>query len=512
MKHPMTAPELGCGADRRDMRALLLSPERAVAAYIVSLAFRKTGVRVALVLGGVVLGCASSPREAVDSRQPPTIVMVPAATVTTGGADAGAPPVQLVDLLHPQRVSGLPAGEWTISYPTEDVVFERILRNPRGGFVALGVENAPLGGRFLLALDDEGTPRWAVRLTLKLAWPDADLAVGDDGTIALVAAHGERVIVEGQEVVAGSGPDAAVSLLLFGENGKLRRVRSRKQRSAARSTQVVWHGGFVTTRMDLFDPQEPPPDGFVTFDTQGEVLRKSTRPLAPLLLASGRDLVAISLKSDIVQGGRTLLRTSAKGSPYMAVALDRTGAFLWGHAFAEPLHEQTAVAQDERGHVFAAFRHGESHGFADDPFAAIVYELDDKGREVRRFTYDPNATFTRLLPAPGGLTVIGWSRHPEPTFKGTVVPLPGDDIDHGLRSVLLMRLAPDGHALAFRHLLNKHFTFHTPTKMVTIADAVSAGDAHLAVVGAVTEQTPFAGVSVDKGKPPSWFVARIRRP
>lgn len=467
-----------------------------------------------LLLGGLAIGCSPPKREVFDGRpRPAPISALTATPVTVGSADAGAP----IDLLHPFRVSDLPSGEWTIFYPTQGVakppVFERVLRSPRGGLVVLGAEDQSLGERFLLRLDDEGTPRWGVRLTVRLMGPDMDLAVSEDGTIAFIAHHRDRVTVEGQEVVASGEDDFTVSLLLFGDDGKLRRVLSRRRPFVPRVTKVVWYGGFVTTRTDLFDPEESPPDGLITIDADGQILRKTARSVVPLLLASGRDLVAISVKAgNIVQDGRTLLRTSSKDSPYIAVALDRAGAFRWGHAFSEALHQETAVAQDERGHVFAAFRHGESHGYADDPFAAIVYELDDKGREVHRFKYDPNAAFTRLFPAPAGLTAIGWVWASELTFGGKPVPLPPDDPANRIVPGLLMRFAPDGHLLGSRDLLSSGLPRETQTGLASIVDAAADGSGHLAVVGAVTAGAPFAGLRVAKGEPSRPFVARVRRP
>ena len=481
--------------------------------------FRATCVGVALLLGGFAFGCSSPPRVGGEGRTPSSAGRsVTTATAPTGSMSAVQPAAQPIDLLQPMRVSGLARGEWTISYPNttdpEPIVFERILKHPRGGFIALGVENDPLGKRFLLRLDDDGVPRWATRLTVRLTWTDADLTVGEDGTVAIIAHHLGRITVEDREVVEGDSSESILSLLLFDDAGRFQRVLSRKREARARSTKVCWNGGFTTTRTDLFEPGESSADGLVTVDAHGQVLRKNTRSLMPLLLAPGRSLVTISLKAgDIAQDGRTLLRTNAKGSPYVAAALNRSGAFIWAHAFSDPLvHEETALAQDERGHIFAAFRYGTSQGAADDSYAAVVYELDDNGREVRRFVYEPNAAFTKLFPAADGLTTLGWFRAVELTFQGKSIPFPPADLDHNIGPALFMRLATDGRMVASRDLPNWKLTPVTQTGIMTIADATPAGDGYLAVVGTVAARTPFAGLSVAKDELTRSFAARIRRP
>lgn len=423
------------------------------------------------------------------------------------------------DLMKVKRILGATQGEWTL--PGSDALFfDQVRWSPKGGCVVLGTEARSSDKRFLLRLGEDGAPIWSAHFTRGVSLTESDFAIGEDGTIAILAQHASGLAFEGRMLVPESADGTVVSLLLLSDTGELKKCVSHQLKFSRLTRRIVFQHGFVTSSLDLFDPfrlDQPTSEGLVVIDGDGSEVRREVTGFGfePRLLSSGSALAVIGRQDGAFSvRGRTIVPASPKAQgAWIVASFDPDLTVLWAHPFMDPrFHEATALSQDERGHVFAAFRYGSSHGFADDAFSGVVYELDDHGREVHHFEYGIDVTVTGLFPATNGLTVLGLSWQSEVKFKGTPLVWPLGDSSHDDYPDLLLRVDPEGKPLGQREYREPSANVSMGMHQTTITDVAAAGPTFLVTVGRITRGAPFAGLRVAKGEPELSYVARIRRP
>lgn len=478
---------------------------------------------VLVLMAELISGC---PREAPLGPQ----VQSTAPALVAASARVEAPVPRPPDLMQIERLPGRRNREWTLFYK-EQVAgwvprFVMVKRSPKGGFVALGIEGNAPEIPFVLRLSDEGSPMWARRLGLQFDVSNSDMDLGEDGSIAVLGHESETLAKSGGGVAMGDSP--VLVLVILGESGDLRKVIASREEYESWG-KVTGFGGYITTALNLFDPNTTDV-GFAIVGLDGRLVSKEVTGFTPVLLSGGKSFTVIGKgeaayryrsrvaippmpKGPGLQRHGSAQEVPVAGSPYLITSYERDGTLRWAQRLSDPrFHEPSALVQDDRAHVFAAFRYG--LGLHDDiTFAGLVLELDERGREVRRFSYEPIASVSKMFPSADGLTVLGFA------FEGThhrgkPLSLPARDpaSGSGLFPMLFMRVADDGVPIAQLHRLDIQQRGRTPTGLTTIADAAPAGDRHLVVLGDVTEHAPFAGIHVAKAGRPQPYIAKVERP